>query len=69
MLGQLRRYLLGIPFHRDGGSFARAIGRVRTLAAERYTLTVFQQSLPVELVGRATPCRPSRGVRGLGAAH
>ena len=59
VLGQLRRYLLGIPFHRDGGSFARAIGRVRTLAAERYTLTVFQQSLPVELVD----ARPRVGLR------
>ena len=48
-LGKLRRTLMSIPFHIDGGSYARAIGRIRSRAGQKLVISVERGDFPESL--------------------
>lgn len=47
--GRVRRWLLGIPFHAGGGSFARVVGRVPCDAGVTYTVGAVHGGIASEL--------------------
>ena len=78
LIGRIRRWLMSVPFHRDGGSFARAVGRFRPQAGTRYQVDVERDHLPgaiddarprlVFRLGREVWLRHTRGMETLGRA-
>lgn len=49
--GRMRRWLLGIPFHRDQGSLVQVVGRIRAATGQRYEISVEQGRLDPALQG------------------
>ncbi len=61
-LGRIKRWLLSIPFHRDGASFIQVVGRFRASPDSRYALAAELRSIdPVFVKARARMAvRPGR---------